>query len=734
MPTKVKIYKTVKSTIDKQSSLVDGLYFTTDTHELIVSVDSEKFNVTDIEILKTESSRKSLLAPLTKFYYVLETNTLWYYDGSSWKSSVNIINNLTSTDTAAVLSAAMGKKLNDEKLGKTESASSVKGTLTLTRGSTTMTYNGSENKSFSIPDTPKDVGVISTAPVSGQVAVFDGTTGKIKSTGFTLLKSVPADAKFTDTVYTHPKSGITAGSYRYVTVDDKGHIIKGSNPTTLAEFGITDAASKVHNHDASSIVSGIFDIERIPKAAIPVLCRVTNDAARFKLTANNVQNGDTVKVESTGKMYYVVDQNKLSTESGYEPYTADVASSVPWSGITGKPSTYTPSAHTHTKSQITDFPSSIKNPNSIIIKLNSGSTEGTNLFTYDGSAGKTINITPSAIGAAASTHTHTKSQITDFPTAMPASDVYSWAKASTKPTYTKSEVGLGNVDNTADANKSVKYATSAGSSGYSTRIQTFKQGSTTETYGSQYPVYAQWEDSNNVRFKCDGYTIKVAYADSAGTASKLDTNAGNTTTPVYFSNGIPVALGYTIAKSVPANAKFTDTVYTHPTTAGNKHIPSGGSANQILKWSADGTAVWGAEKTYSTGNTSTAGITKLYTGTGSATDGTLTQKAITDALSGKAPSNHDHKYAGSSSAGGSANSAVKLATARSINGTSFDGSGDITTAKWGTARDITVGNTSKSVNGSGNISWSLAEIGIHLSTTEPTPSDGKNGDIWIVYE
>lgn len=60
-------------------------------------------------------------------------------------------------------------------------------------------------------------------------------------------------------------------------------------------------------------------------------------------------------------------------------------------------------------------------------------------------------------------HTHTKSQITDFPTEMPASDVSSWAKSSTKPNYTKSEVGLGNVDNTADANKSVKYATSAGS-------------------------------------------------------------------------------------------------------------------------------------------------------------------------------------------------------------------------------------------------------------------------------
>lgn len=49
--------------------------------------------------------------------------------------------------------------------------------------------------------TPTEVGVIGAVPTSGQVAVFDGTTGKIKSTGFTIATSVPADAKFTDTTY-----------------------------------------------------------------------------------------------------------------------------------------------------------------------------------------------------------------------------------------------------------------------------------------------------------------------------------------------------------------------------------------------------------------------------------------------------------------------------------------------------------------------------------------------------
>ena len=40
----------------------------------------------------------------------------------------------------------------------------------------------------------------------------------------------------------------------------------------------------------------------------------------------------------------------------------------------------------------------------LVVKLNGGTTEGTNLFTFNGSAAKTINITPSAIGAAASSH------------------------------------------------------------------------------------------------------------------------------------------------------------------------------------------------------------------------------------------------------------------------------------------------------------------------------------------
>lgn len=59
----------------------------------------------------------------------------------------------------------------------------------------------------------------------------------------------------------------------------------------------------------------------------------------------------------------------------------------------------------------------------------------------------------------------------------------------------------------------------------------------------------------------DGTTITV---DENGVISSSKASAGSTVQPVYFSNGKPVACTYTLGKSVPSNAKFTDTVYKLP--------------------------------------------------------------------------------------------------------------------------------------------------------------------------
>lgn len=191
-----------------------------------------------------------------------------------------------------------------------------------------------------------------------------------------------------------------------------------------------------------------------------------------------------------------------------------------------------------------------------------------------------------------------------------------------------------------------------------------------------------------------GHTHNYAGSGSAGgsanSAVKLDTTtAGSATQPVYFSGGKPVACSYTLGKSVPADALFTDHTYGNmkgatSSAAGSAGlVPAPNIGEQLKFLRADGAWVIPTNTTYSVGTSSYLGITKLYTKTGSATDGTMTQNAITTALNGKSATGHTHNYAGSSSAGGNANAAVKLATARKIGSASFDGTADITLSQMG---------------------------------------------------
>ena len=289
----------------------------------------------------------------------------------------------------------------------------------------------------------------------------------------------------TNTVYSHPNSGVTAGTYKSVTVNAQGHVTGGSNPTTLAGYGITDAAAKSHKHgnaditdvDASKMTSGTIDIARLPKGALERCVIVTDDAARFALTTDSVQIGDTVKVTATNKMYFVIDDTKLNTEAGYTVYTAGTATSVPWSGVTGKPSTYTPSAHTQAISTITGLQAALDS--------------------------KAVN-----------------------------SDM---------------------TGATADAN---------GTHGLVPAPAKGNQGQFLRGDG-------KWATPTDTKY--GAATSSAAGLMSATDKAKLDGIANN------------------------ANN------YSHPTTSGNKHIPAGGSAGQILRWSADGTAVWGSDNntTYS---------------------------------------------------------------------------------------------------------------------------------------
>ena len=94
--------------------------------------------------------------------------------------------------------------------------------------------------------------------------------------------------------------------------------------------------------------------------------------------------------------------------------------------------------------------------------------------------------------------------------------------------------------------------------------------------GSDNALYLQYGNSTSdaVYFGSSGGgsissngTQYSGNAATATTATKLGTSTvGGTTTPIYLNAGTPTALSYTIAKSVPSNAVFTDVNVTHTAT------------------------------------------------------------------------------------------------------------------------------------------------------------------------
>lgn len=129
-----------------------------------------------------------------------------------------------------------------------------------------------------------------------------------------------------------------------------------------------------------------------------------------------------------------------------------------------------------TEDKLTDTTyTSLKNPYALTLKINSASGA-----TYDGSSPITYDVTKTALG-------------------------------------------LNKVDNTADVDKTVKAAT---------KLQTYKTGDSTSTYGDAYPLYAQWQSDNTLKLTCTGYKTRVDIADSA-----LPLTGGTLTGQVNFGSG-----------------------------------------------------------------------------------------------------------------------------------------------------------------------------------------------------
>lgn len=139
-------------------------------------------------------------------------------------------------------------------------------------------------------------------------------------------------------------------------------------------------------------------------------------------------------------------------------------------------------------------------------------------------------------------------------------------KAASGHTHTKSQVGLGNVDNTADSAKSVKYATSAGSAGSATKANRVADYNATSK-SIQIGYSGDGITGDAIKYIAgyttgDGGDVSAKIKDISKDALKgwigsLPANGGNSTT----------VNGHTVNSDVPAGAKFTDTTYGLATTS-----------------------------------------------------------------------------------------------------------------------------------------------------------------------
>ena len=506
-------------------------------------------------------------------------------------------------------------------------------------------------------------------------------------------------------------------------------------------------------------------------------------------------------------------------------WITDTKPSYSWSEIGGKPSTFTPSTHTHNyastvKVGSTNYnvsgntislpayptvPSALKNPNALTISLN-----GTSQGAYDGSAAKSFNITAASVGAAASSHSHSISNVSGLQDTLNGKAASSHNHNSS---YVSSLGTNGNyltwTKNGTTNNITVPYASNSDKlDGMNhTDFESYKlvtidaSGLNNNTW---YPVTMVIGNSQQTRIRIEGntnanatwnsrgdknmalildYTVNGsqwgwtqvvrtihAYQEGAGTSSCLRglgqlTNSsteyvyvrGGAKYNFYVSRFITPTLRtstYTTssqsvapATSAPAAisrnvAYISDTVAAANKVTNSISFAAGSFGTKSYNGSAAVTVDVPTHTSHLTNNsgfiTSSATVAAANKVTNTLTFTGYQSKSFNGsaAVSVAIPNNTNQLTNGagfitsSASISGNAGSATKLQVARTINGTSFNGTANITTANWGTTRsiyiqDATATNTSSavSVNGGGNAYLKLPtniKVGTLTATGEVT--------------
>lgn len=587
---------------------------------------------------------------------------------NTWR---DVIDNLTSTATDKSLSAAQGKRLNENKAAMT----TLKGSENLNDITTPGMYScGGGNSITNKPSNVYTFGLIVTHNANGSFYTqilhsYGGVSYRRNCNNGTWASWT--EEKHTDTVYTHPSYTAKSNGLYKVTVDSKGHV---SGTTAVSKADITALGIPSTNTTYSTGTASTSGLTKLYTGT-----GTATDGTMTQSAIKSALDGKSNNGHTHDDRYYTESEinSKLSgkansshTHSQYYDSsisrTANTVLAAP-NGSNGTASfrklvaSDLPS-HTHNYAGSSSAGGSANSAVKLATARSVSNTEDFVMsFSYDGSANSNASLryynSRISIGNTnnypyhrfAKIDTQTSSYIDKTSTFLITQDyngggwgivrislqtnnsssvstveakwlvrcgldvdciqiglynvfgkTYADAFFKTSGTYTGTVIR--NLASGARGNISRTWILTDSAEANSTTTSDKK--TSTESYASTSAAATTLHSQayTSVVVASDGGT--VSYANSAGNASKVN--------------------NHTVNSNVPSGAKFTDTVYSHPTTSGNKHIPSGGSSGQILRWSSDGTAVWGNDNntTYTLSSiTGTLAVSKGGTGSTTASGG-----------------------------------------------------------------------------------------------------------------
>ena len=595
------------------------------------------------------------------------------------------------------------------------------------------------------PTTVSGYGITDAQPLDDDlsaIAGLTGTTGFLKKTAANTWSldtntyltgnqsiSVTGDATgsgSTSIALTLATTGVTAGTYRSVTVDTKGRVTAGTNPTTLSGYGITDAVplSGGVTMTGTLTVPSAFTVQaQGAEGGEIVLVKgsgQTNLAGNVVLdTLNNsfrvFENGGTFRnfvfdittgvITSTGGGTFL-NSNNFNV---YAPTLSGTGATGTWPiSVTGSASLNVLKAgDTMTGSLEISFGGGTTNTTKYLRVVNSNAD---------------IFLNPRAAAGAYNPLTQANDALIGFSAGTINSGglvIAQWSDTS-KGIRIASDGALTATGNITTTTTNAQLTASAASSTFTVNASGTGSQIMLATAGSNRLAISS---TGNAIFQANGTGLE--WSGLANFVVKGDIGTGNpginfdsndyidynrSTNIMRFNAGATNVLNLQ-STSVTSTVTSIAPVFSTPSSGiGRVRLLSGTATNTgyiefrstadnrqgYIGWSTTDAA------TQDTGTIPYVAGSHAFTGSMSISNGLSVTNGISGNLTG--------------SVTGNASTASQLQTARTINGTSFDGTANITTNSWGASRNITIGNTTKAIDGSANVSWSLSEIGAQSSS------------------